>query len=161
MRGIFFLIQFYYRSTSRELRRLDSVARSPIYSSLKETLDGSATRSLRKRALSCWKLWSSFMFSCDYSSESKLHRNSLLYGSIHKECVLYQQTFGADSEFKAFFTPPSIVPTIIWKIAINLFYLIEYNVLVVFDIEKRPYILSKQLSFSWLTGHILCISCEM
>uniref|UniRef100_A0A0E0DY15 ABC transporter domain-containing protein n=1 Tax=Oryza meridionalis TaxID=40149 RepID=A0A0E0DY15_9ORYZ len=35
--------QFYYRSTSREVRRLDSVARSPIYSSFTETLDGSST----------------------------------------------------------------------------------------------------------------------
>ncbi|CAJ1852919.1 unnamed protein product [Sphenostylis stenocarpa] len=31
------------RSTSRELRRLDSVSRSPIYSSFTETLDGSST----------------------------------------------------------------------------------------------------------------------
>lgn len=35
--------QFYYRSTSRELRRLDSVSRSPIYASFTETLDGSGT----------------------------------------------------------------------------------------------------------------------
>ncbi|GER44073.1 ABC transporter C family member [Striga asiatica] len=35
--------QFYYRSTSRELRRLDSVSRSPIYASFTETLDGSST----------------------------------------------------------------------------------------------------------------------
>ncbi|WZY85088.1 hypothetical protein YC2023_031472 [Brassica napus] len=32
-----------FRSTSRELRRLDSVSRSPIYASFTETLDGSAT----------------------------------------------------------------------------------------------------------------------
>ncbi|KAK6284817.1 hypothetical protein POUND7_003769 [Theobroma cacao] len=32
-----------YRSTSRELRRLDSVSRSPIYASFTETLDGSST----------------------------------------------------------------------------------------------------------------------
>ncbi|XP_021866255.1 ABC transporter C family member 13 isoform X2 [Spinacia oleracea] len=36
-------LQFYYRSTSRELRRLDSVSRSPIYASFTETLDGSCT----------------------------------------------------------------------------------------------------------------------
>nr|QIT08316.1 putative ABC transporter C family member 13 [Siraitia grosvenorii] len=36
-------LQFFYRSTARELRRLDSVSRSPIYSSFTETLDGSAT----------------------------------------------------------------------------------------------------------------------
>ncbi|XP_059642397.1 ABC transporter C family member 13 isoform X2 [Cornus florida] len=36
-------VQFYYRSTSRELRRLDSVSRSPIYASFTETLDGSST----------------------------------------------------------------------------------------------------------------------
>ncbi|XP_073023076.1 ABC transporter C family member 13 [Primulina eburnea] len=36
-------LQFYYRSTSRELRRLDSVSRSPIYTSFSETLDGSST----------------------------------------------------------------------------------------------------------------------
>uniref|UniRef100_A0A7N0ZU15 ABC-type xenobiotic transporter n=2 Tax=Kalanchoe fedtschenkoi TaxID=63787 RepID=A0A7N0ZU15_KALFE len=36
-------LQFYYRSTSREIRRLDSVSRSPIYASFTETLDGSST----------------------------------------------------------------------------------------------------------------------
>ncbi|KAL0415431.1 UNVERIFIED_CONTAM: ABC transporter C family member 13, partial [Sesamum latifolium] len=36
-------VQVYYRSTSRELRRLDSVSRSPIYASFTETLDGSST----------------------------------------------------------------------------------------------------------------------
>ncbi|XP_057540622.1 ABC transporter C family member 13 isoform X4 [Amaranthus tricolor] len=36
-------LQFYYRSTSRELRRLDSVSRSPIYTSFTETMDGSCT----------------------------------------------------------------------------------------------------------------------
>ncbi|XP_073010335.1 ABC transporter C family member 13 isoform X3 [Typha latifolia] len=45
-------LQFYYRSTSRELRRLDSVARSPIYSSFTETLDGSSTvRAFQKEEL--------------------------------------------------------------------------------------------------------------
>lgn len=37
------VLQFFYRSTSRELRRLDSVSRSPIYASFTETLDGSST----------------------------------------------------------------------------------------------------------------------
>ncbi|KAK9281952.1 hypothetical protein L1049_004861 [Liquidambar formosana] len=40
---IYSKLQFYYRSTSRELRRLDSVSRSPIYASFTETLDGSST----------------------------------------------------------------------------------------------------------------------
>lgn len=40
---IYSKLQFYYRSTSRELRRLDSVSRSPIYASFSETLDGSST----------------------------------------------------------------------------------------------------------------------
>ncbi|KAF0901952.1 hypothetical protein E2562_011785 [Oryza meyeriana var. granulata] len=40
---IYSKVQFYYRSTSREVRRLDSVARSPIYTSFTETLDGSST----------------------------------------------------------------------------------------------------------------------
>lgn len=40
---IYSRLQFFYRSTSRELRRLDSVSRSPIYISFTETLDGSST----------------------------------------------------------------------------------------------------------------------
>ncbi|XP_024972697.1 ABC transporter C family member 13 [Cynara cardunculus var. scolymus] len=40
---IYSKIQFYYRATSRELRRLDSVSRSPIYASFSEILDGSST----------------------------------------------------------------------------------------------------------------------
>ncbi|XP_020530905.1 ABC transporter C family member 13 isoform X3 [Amborella trichopoda] len=36
-------LQFYYRCTSRELRRLDSVSRSPIYTSFNEALDGSSS----------------------------------------------------------------------------------------------------------------------
>ncbi|CAH2078696.1 unnamed protein product [Thlaspi arvense] len=40
---IYSKLQFFYRSTSRELRRLDSVSRSPIYASFTETLDGSST----------------------------------------------------------------------------------------------------------------------
>ncbi|XP_065007832.1 ABC transporter C family member 13 isoform X1 [Musa acuminata AAA Group] len=45
-------LQFYYRCTSRELRRLDSVSRSPIYSSFTETLDGSCTiRAFKKEEI--------------------------------------------------------------------------------------------------------------
>ncbi|XP_037494972.1 ABC transporter C family member 13 isoform X2 [Jatropha curcas] len=40
---IYSRLQFFYRSTSRELRRLDSVSRSPIYATFTETLDGSST----------------------------------------------------------------------------------------------------------------------
>lgn len=40
---IYSKLQFFYRSTSRELRRLDNVSRSPIYASFTETLDGSST----------------------------------------------------------------------------------------------------------------------
>ncbi|ESQ55603.1 hypothetical protein EUTSA_v10024220mg [Eutrema salsugineum] len=40
---IYSKLQLFYRSTSRELRRLDSVSRSPIYASFTETLDGSST----------------------------------------------------------------------------------------------------------------------
>ncbi|KAJ7951988.1 ABC transporter C family member 13 [Quillaja saponaria] len=40
---IYSRLQLFYRSTSRELRRLDSVSRSPIYTSFTETLDGSPT----------------------------------------------------------------------------------------------------------------------
>ncbi|CAK7336312.1 unnamed protein product [Dovyalis caffra] len=40
---IYSKLQFFYRSTSREMRRLDSVSRSPIYASFTETLDGAST----------------------------------------------------------------------------------------------------------------------
>ncbi|CAI0420807.1 unnamed protein product [Linum tenue] len=40
---IYSKLQFFYRSTSRELRRLDSVSRSPIYATFTETLKGSST----------------------------------------------------------------------------------------------------------------------
>lgn len=37
------ILQFYYRSMSRKMWRLDSVSRSPIYASFTETLDGLST----------------------------------------------------------------------------------------------------------------------
>lgn len=40
---IYISLQKYYRSTSRELRRLDSTSRSPVYSSFTEALDGAPT----------------------------------------------------------------------------------------------------------------------
>ncbi|KAG6555980.1 hypothetical protein Mapa_001920 [Marchantia paleacea] len=44
-------LQKYYRATSRELRRLDGVSRSPIYTSFTEALDGAPTiRSFRAQA---------------------------------------------------------------------------------------------------------------
>ncbi|RLM54944.1 ABC transporter C family member 13 isoform X1 [Panicum miliaceum] len=57
-------LQFYYRSTSREVRRLDSVARSPIYSSFTETLDGSSTiRAFQKEKTSYSELIASLWLS--------------------------------------------------------------------------------------------------
>ena len=40
---VFFFIQSFYVSTSRQLRRLESVSRSPIYSHFGETITGAAT----------------------------------------------------------------------------------------------------------------------
>ncbi|RLN12234.1 ABC transporter C family member 13 isoform X2 [Panicum miliaceum] len=57
-------LQFYYRSTSREVRRLDSVARSPIYSSFTEMLDGSSTiRAFQKEKTSYSELIASLWLS--------------------------------------------------------------------------------------------------
>lgn len=51
---IYISLQKYYRSTSRELRRLDSTSRSPIYSSFTEALDGSATiRAFKAQNIFC------------------------------------------------------------------------------------------------------------
>ncbi|KAI9729959.1 MAG: hypothetical protein M1834_006157 [Cirrosporium novae-zelandiae] len=41
--GVYFYIQRYYLRTSRELKRLDSVSRSPIYAHFQETLGGLST----------------------------------------------------------------------------------------------------------------------
>uniref|UniRef100_K3XV63 ABC transporter C family member 13 n=1 Tax=Setaria italica TaxID=4555 RepID=K3XV63_SETIT len=57
-------LQYYYRSTSREVRRLDSVARSPIYTSFTETLDGSSTiRAFQKEKTSYCELIASLWLS--------------------------------------------------------------------------------------------------
>ena len=42
--ALYVYVQQYYRHTSRELKRLDSVSRSPIYAHFSETLNGLATR---------------------------------------------------------------------------------------------------------------------
>ena len=38
-----YFVQRFFRSTSRELKRLDAVTRSPIYAGFSETLDGMST----------------------------------------------------------------------------------------------------------------------
>ncbi|KAI9203174.1 P-loop containing nucleoside triphosphate hydrolase protein [Polychytrium aggregatum] len=40
---VFYMIQKYYRTTARELKRLDSISRSPLYAHFGETLSGLAT----------------------------------------------------------------------------------------------------------------------
>jgi ATP-binding cassette subfamily C (CFTR/MRP) protein 10 len=48
------LMQKYYRATSRELRRLDGISRSPIYTSFSEALEGAATiRAFRAQVIKC------------------------------------------------------------------------------------------------------------
>jgi ATP-binding cassette subfamily C (CFTR/MRP) protein 1 len=49
--GIYFWVQRYYLRTSRELKRLDSVSRSPIYAHFQESLGGITTiRAYRQQA---------------------------------------------------------------------------------------------------------------
>ena len=40
---VYFRVQQYFRDTSRELKRLDSVTRSPVYAHFSETLSGLST----------------------------------------------------------------------------------------------------------------------
>lgn len=41
--GMYFYLQKYYSNTTRELRRLDSIAKSPVFAAFQETLDGITT----------------------------------------------------------------------------------------------------------------------
>lgn len=41
--GVFFLIQNYYRKSSRELKRLDSITKSPVFAHFSESLSGLST----------------------------------------------------------------------------------------------------------------------
>jgi ATP-binding cassette subfamily C (CFTR/MRP) protein 10 len=51
-------MQRYYRATSRELRRLDSVSRSHVYTTFTEVLDGSGTiRAFKAQAQFVTKNW--------------------------------------------------------------------------------------------------------
>ncbi|KAH6555776.1 hypothetical protein KP509_1Z228800 [Ceratopteris richardii] len=53
---IYIGLQKYYRCTSRELRRLDSTSRSPIYNSFNDALDGSTTiRAFQVQSMFCRK----------------------------------------------------------------------------------------------------------
>jgi ABC-type multidrug transport system fused ATPase/permease subunit len=49
--GVYYWVQRYYLRTSRELKRLDSVSRSPIYAHFQESLGGITTiRAYRQQA---------------------------------------------------------------------------------------------------------------
>jgi len=53
---LYYSTQVYYVPTSRELKRLDSVSRSPIFSHFSETLDGVSTiRAFREQAQFVWE----------------------------------------------------------------------------------------------------------
>ena len=44
--GMYFYLQKYYSNTTRELRRLDSIAKSPVFAAFQETIDGTFLPSL-------------------------------------------------------------------------------------------------------------------
>ncbi|CAJ2661467.1 unnamed protein product [Trifolium pratense] len=90
---IYSRLQFFYRSTSRELRRLDSVSRSPIYTSFTKTLDGSSTIRAFKSEVNVFVFYRNnhnciFFFVCvrarvracvinSYESTSRVYESSL------------------------------------------------------------------------------------
>ena len=41
--GLYYIVQAFYRSSARELKRLDAVTRSPLYANFGETLTGLST----------------------------------------------------------------------------------------------------------------------
>ncbi|KAJ4834345.1 hypothetical protein Tsubulata_020552 [Turnera subulata] len=97
------VLQFFYRSTSRELRRLDSVCRSPIYATFTETLDAASTI----RAFNSESVYSKAPSSTDKCRYS----TGLLLGKIHRACDLVSANFlyRNNSEFVAFTASPVII----------------------------------------------------
>ena len=67
---IFFMVQKIYVSTSRQLKRLESVSRSPIYSHFGETLNGAST-------IRAFNLQNKFILQ----SEGKVDSNQVCYCS--------------------------------------------------------------------------------
>ena len=65
---VFFLVQKIYVSTSRQLKRLESVSRSPIYSHFGETLNGAST-------IRAFHLQNKFILE----SEAKVDQNQVCY----------------------------------------------------------------------------------
>ncbi|RXH88432.1 hypothetical protein DVH24_000031 [Malus domestica] len=99
-------LQCFYRSTSRELRRLDSVSRSPIYTSFSETLDGSSTiRAFKsevdickKKKLAAERKYQYLSYDIMHNIHRELHSISsgngqdLFFGRFTDQVKLYQQT---------------------------------------------------------------------